>query len=279
MASKLQAAVVMLCMSSYAAAGTPSIGSASAQGQMRVDGYSVEGNATLFDGSIVETDNAAAALRLDRNVRITMASGSRGTLYRDRLVLERGKSEATLPAHFEIDADSLHVTSALPGSRAVVTVNSSDLIEVASLSGDLQVTNAGGLVLARVAPGHSLSFAMKAGTSTSFASKGIVSEVNGHFYLTASDTGVRYEIVGKNLSKYVGQKVLVSGSINSTTAAVGGAAYTVTASSVVVNGALAGFAGLSLGSQLLVGGIIVGSSAAVATGTYFAVTSTPAASI
>jgi hypothetical protein len=265
-------------MSSYAVAGTPSIGSASAQGQMRVDGYSVDGNATLFDGSVVETDHAAAALRLDKDVRITMATGSRGTLYRDHLVLERGQGEAILSAHFEIDADSLHVTSAQPGSRAVVTVNSADSIEVASLSGDLQVANAGGLLLARLTPGHSASFAMAAGSPTSFSSKGIFSQENGHFYLTG-ENGVKYEIVGKNMTKYVGQKVLVTGSINSTTAAVGGATYTVTASSVIVNGALAGFAGMSLGTQLLVGGVVVGGAAAIATGTYFAVTSTTPASI
>ncbi len=276
MTSRLQAAVVMLCMSSYAVAGTPSIGSASAQGQMRVDGYSADGNATLFDGSVVETENAAAALRLGKDVRILMATGSRGALYRDRLVLERGKGEATLPAHFEIDADSLHVTSAQPGSRAVVTVKTANSIEVASLSGDLQVANAGGLLLARIAPGHSLSFAVGAGSYTTFVSRGIVSEENGHFYLTG-ENGVKYQIVGKNMAKYVGEKVLVTGSVNSTAAAAGGAAYTVTASTVVVNGAVAGFLGMGLGTQLLVGGAALGGSAALATGVYVAVNpSTPA---
>jgi len=276
--SKLQAAVVMLCMSSYSAAATTSIGSVSAQGEMHVDGYAVAGNATLFDGSTVETDSAAAALRLDKDVRITMATGSRGTLYRDRLVLEKGKSEAALPAHFEIDANSLHVTSSQAGSRAVVTVNSNNSVEVASLSGDLQIANSGGLVLARVTPGHALSFAMDAGLSTSFASRGVITEENGHFYLIG-ENDVKYEVVGKNLTKYVGQKVVVTGTLNSATAATGGAAYTVTASTVVVNGALAGFAGLGLGTQLLIGGVIVGGSAALATGVYLAVTTKASASI
>jgi len=97
---------------------------------------------------------------------------------------------------------------------------------------------------------------------------------NGHYYLTASDTNVKYEIIGKNLAKYVGDKILVSGTVTTTTTATGGAAYAVTASSVFINGGLVGLGGLSVGSEMIVGGVIVGSAATIATGAYFA-TQTP----
>ncbi len=50
MFKKLQVAAVLLCLLSYAEAVTVSIGTASVRGDMRVDSYTVKGNATLFDG-------------------------------------------------------------------------------------------------------------------------------------------------------------------------------------------------------------------------------------
>jgi len=280
MTSRLRFGVVILCMGTYAAAGTTSIGTISAQGSIHVDGYAVDGNATLFDGSVVQTDLASAALRVNRDVRITLSTDTRGTLRRDRLVLQKGTGEMTLPAHFQIEANGLHVTGDQPASRALVTVQNSDRIEVAALSGSLQVLGPNGLVLAKINPGRSMSFSMATSTSTSaFSSRGMLSVENGHYYLTASDTNVKYEIFGKNLAKYVGDKVLVSGTVTTTTSATGGAAYAVTASSVFINGGLVGLGGLSLGSEMIVGGVVVGSAATIATGAYFATTTPSPASI
>ena len=66
MLKKLQAVFVIFSMLSYAQAGTVVIGTASARGDMRVDSYMVKGNATLFDGSVVETGQATADLRLNK---------------------------------------------------------------------------------------------------------------------------------------------------------------------------------------------------------------------
>ena len=278
--SKLRVGIVILCMGTYAAAGTTSIGTISARGELQVDGYTINGNGTLFSGSVVETGSASASLRVQQDVRITLATESRGTLYQDRLELQKGSSELSLPAHFQVEANGLHVAAGLPDSRALVSVSNGGRIEVAALSGSLQVTNARGLVLAHVLPGHSMSFSMGSSTSTSaFSSRGILSSENGHYYLTASDTDVRYEIFGKNLAKYVGDKVLVSGTVTTTTSATGGAAYAVNASSIFINGGLVGLGGLSVGSEMIVGGVIVGSAATIATGAYFATTTPAAASI
>lgn len=280
MTSRLRICVVLLCMSTYAAAGTTSIGTISAQGSIHVDGYAVNGNATLFDGSVIETGSASASLRVDRDVRITMATDSRGALFRNRLVLQQGSTELSLPANFQIEASGLRLSAAVPASRAMVTVNPPGAVEVAALSGGVEVSNAKGFLLARVLPGHSMSFSMATASSTSaFTSRGMLSFENGHYYLTASDTNVKYELIGKNLAKYVGDKVLVSGTVTSTTTATGGAAYVVTASSVFINGGLIGLGGLSVGSEMIVGGVIVGSAATIATGAYFATTTPGPASI
>ena len=66
MISKLFAAAMVLCAASYATAGTTAIGTVSARGSLRVDGYAVKGDATLFNGTVVETGQASAALRLNK---------------------------------------------------------------------------------------------------------------------------------------------------------------------------------------------------------------------
>ena len=65
---------------SAAAAGSISIGTASARGDFRVDSHLVRGNATLFNGSILETGTATADLRMDKGATITMSTNSRSTL-------------------------------------------------------------------------------------------------------------------------------------------------------------------------------------------------------
>src|SRR6202035_1142736 len=97
----------MLLTCSYAMAGSTAIGTASARGDMRIDGDSVKGNATLFDGTVVETGQATAALRLDRGIEIKLATGSRGTLYRDRIVLQQGTSEFAPSGPFYLEANGL----------------------------------------------------------------------------------------------------------------------------------------------------------------------------
>ena len=221
MAKKVQLFVMLFCMFSYAEAGTVSIGTASARGDMRVDSYRVQGNATLFDGSVVETGQASADLRLNKGTEITMSTDSRGTLYGDRMVLQRGESELTASNAFKLEANGLGVTPNEPDSRAVVSLKSGNTVEVLALNGSFGVTSDHGVLLANVLPGHVFSFAMQAGGSsapgsgsTSFSGVGLVSSQDGHYYLT-TDGNVKYELTCKDFHKYVGTKVEISGTVQS----------------------------------------------------------------
>jgi hypothetical protein len=236
MLRKLQAVIMLLCMVSYAAAGTVSIGTASARGDMRVDSYMVKGNATLFDGSVVETDQATANLRLNKGTEITMATSSRGTLYRDRLVLQQGKSELAASSSFQIEANGLRVTPSEPNSRGVVSMKPGKTVEVAALTGSFEVTNDRGIQLASIRPGRMLSFAMQAGgTPTSFQGVGMVSYEDGHYYLT-TDTDVKYELTCKDLHKYIGTKVVISGAVQAPATQTPGAKSVICVGSIAING-------------------------------------------
>jgi hypothetical protein len=269
MLRKLQVLAILSCMLSYAAAGTVSIGTACARGDMRVDSYMVKGNATLFDGSVVETGQATADLRLDKGTEITMSTRSRGTLYRDRLVLQRGESELASNS-FQLEANGLRVTPNEPSSRGVVSLKSGNTVEVAALNGSFGVKNAQGLLLANVRPGRVVSFAIQTGAnSTPTQINGVLGVVSkddsGNYYLTSED-GVKYQITGNNLQQYVGKKVLISGTVQAGAAPAGGATSVVALSSIAINGAVVG--GMSLTTVLIIGGVVVAGGTGLGVGIY-----------
>ena len=217
MNTKLLALAVVFCTLPYASAGTTVIGTASVRGDMRVDGYRVSGDATLFDGSVVQTGQASAALHLNKGVEIKFATDSRGTLYRDRLVLQQGSSEWTPSSSFSLEASGLHVTPDEPNSKGLVSLGGALTVEVTALTGGFQVKNDNGMLLARVSPGHTMSFgAFQSGTSASnsVTVTGDVSFTGGICFLYVPGTGVVYELKGMDFSKQFGATITVTGMID-----------------------------------------------------------------
>lgn len=268
MLKKLMTVIVLVCMVPYTSAGTASIGTASARGNFRVDSYLVRGNSTLFDGSVIETGQTTADLRLEKGTEITMARSSLGTLYRNRIVLQQGESQLATSSSFQLEAKGLRVTPTQPNSRGVIAIRPGNTVEVAVLNGSFGVANAQGILLASVRSGRALSFAMQEGTmSRSFSGMGMVSSENGHFYISVDGTDERYEIIGKNLKKYLGQKVLIFGTVEPGAAQAGGATPVVSVSSVKINCAEAdlqnGKGGIGTKKSLLILGAILAPAAAI----------------
>lgn len=272
MLRKLQVAIILLCMISYAEAGTVSIGTASARGEMRVDNYNVNGNATLFDGSVVETGKASASLRLDRGTQITMSTASRGTLFSDHIVLQQGASEVVPAKSFQLQAMGLHVSPNEPNSRGVVSFKAKDTIEIASLNGSFGVSNDRGIMLANVLPGHTISFAMQGNpNSAEFSGVGLVTFENGTYYLV-TDAQVKYVLTCKDSHRFVGDKVVVTGTLQG--AAGGNGSTILCIKSMDINGQT----GMSNSKKWIIAGIIVGGGAAAAIGLALSNNSSPAAS-
>lgn len=235
MLKKLPAVLALFCMATYASAGTTVLGTASVRGDMRVDGITVKGNATVFDGSVVETEDASAMLRMGHGIDVTVSKGSQGTVYRDHFVLQRGESELTAPGSFELEASGLRVAANEPNAVGVVRLTPKNAVEVAALAGSFEVRDGQGVLLANVLPGRPLSFAMQAQASTSpyaVSTVGLLDYQNGHYYLT-TDQNVKYELTGINLQKFVGYKVVVSGSL--LPGQPGGTAGTITVKSIGIN--------------------------------------------
>jgi len=216
MISKLPAIGAMLLTCSYAMAGSTAIGTASVRGEMRIDGDSVKGNATLFDGTVVETGQAAtAALRLDRGIEIKLATGSRSTLYRDRIVLQQGTSEFAPSGSFYLEANGLEVAPNQPNSRAVVSMSGPKTVQIAALAGEFRITDGRGLLLARLNTGKAMSFALQAGPPESgqITVEGQLTKIDGHYYLIESTRNIRYELAGKGFFWSEGAEVKVTGTL------------------------------------------------------------------
>ena len=265
MNSRLLALAVVFSAMPYAFAGTVAIGTASVRGDMHVDGYKVSGDATLFDGSVLQTGQASADLRLNKGAEIKLATDSRGTLYRDRLVLQQGSSQWTPSSSFSLEANGLHVTPNEPNSTGLVSVGGADTVEVAALTGGFQVRNENGLLLARVIPGHVMSFgAIQSGTpeSNSITVTGAVSFEGGLYFITVAKTGVVYELEGSDFSKEFGATITVTGTIDQNTKPAYGAAAVIDVSKKKREGA-APWVG-----KAVIGATIIGGAAGIGVGIY-----------
>ena len=71
-------------------AATPAIGMAVANGSFQVDRMRMSGNASLFDGSVIETANSSSQIQLNTGQRLRLSSETRAKIYRNKLVLESG---------------------------------------------------------------------------------------------------------------------------------------------------------------------------------------------
>ncbi len=279
MVNKLVSVATLLCSLAYAEAGTTAIGTATARGDLLVDGYAVKGDATLFEGTVVETGKASAALRLEKGVEIKLSSNSRGTVHRDRLVLQEGSSEWRSTSPFLIEANALRITSSGQTPSGIVSMSTSNTVRVAALTGEFQVTDSHGLLLAGVHPGNSVSFEEpQAGEQgpTPMTLFGTLTKVDGRFFLSlpAPDLGVIYELRGANLEKLVGKQVLIKGTIDThMPTKVPGTTHVL----VVLGISEILPAGMPLLEVALIGTAIAGGAAALAVGIFDAVqVATPA---
>lgn len=85
-----------------AVTAAPAIGVVTASGHFSVEGSQVWGNATLFDGTTVETAAASSELALRNGVILQLGAGSRAQIWQNRLVLEKGVAQLAAPASFQV---------------------------------------------------------------------------------------------------------------------------------------------------------------------------------
>jgi len=270
-------AVILTSFSlAYAWGGTGSVGTVSVRGNVRLDGSTVWGNGTLFDGTAVETNAAGATLRLDNGTEIKLAVNSRGVVYRDHLVLLRGRSQLkTAGSPFAFEAGGLRLAPSRPNSLGIVSLSPTNTVDVAAVTGEFLIVDNFSSSVAHVSAGAAMSFDPPQEPAASQGSSatnqvGLVSFENGNYYLTARD-GVKYELItGKHLQSFVNKKVIVSGFLEPPSTPSGATQIEVT--SIKLNTQPS----MSTETKALIGTAIAGGAAGIGIGVYEA--TKPAAS-
>ncbi len=138
-------------------AATPVIGVAQSSGSITIDNARTAGNATIFEGNTIETGKASSHLQFKNGSSVQIAADSRGKVYSDRMVLEKGSTQFTSSGKYQVDAQQIRVAGTESNSSARVAMNG-PTVQVASISGTVRVTNAAGVLLANIGPGLAFNF-------------------------------------------------------------------------------------------------------------------------
>jgi hypothetical protein len=220
-----------LAFTAQAAGAAPAIGTVAAKGSFRVDDATVAGNATLFEGTTVETHQSASTLDLGTGARLSLAPESRGRIFGDRLMLERGSGQMEKAVGFRIEARGLTVWMDNGAGSARVALAGSAHVQVAALAGTVRVLNPQGLVVAAIGAGNALEFAFQASGEPSRLT-GCLRTVPGHYLVTDEVTSVTVEVAGAGLDKESGNRVQVIGAMDPRAAPVSGATEYIRVSTV-----------------------------------------------
>ena len=191
-----------------ACAAAPPIGMVTASGHFTLQGSQVWGNATLFDGAVVETGPASSQLALRSGVKVQLGPGSRAQVFSDRLLLERGAGQVS----------GLLIRGQQPDAR--VRIGLGPRIEVAALAGVARVIGAADVTLASIPAGRSMLFAPQAGQGASFTRAGCLLYKDNHFILQDDNTQEVVELNGQDLAANVGNRIEVTGTASAARPAV-----------------------------------------------------------
>jgi hypothetical protein len=207
-------ALILAANLSLGMAAAPAVGIITATGSFTIDASNVTGNATLFEGNQIETGKASSLLQLNNGARMQLAAESRGIVYRDRLVLEKGTSLIQSGKTSQVEANSLRIRPASESAGAQVSIRQSGTVQVAALRGPVRVTAANGVLLANLQEGKTIDFTPdSAGPVAPTTVTGCLESSSGKFLLTDEASLVRFEILGASLDKEVGRRVQLDGTV------------------------------------------------------------------
>jgi hypothetical protein len=170
-----------------------------------LDRSQVWGNATVFEGSVIQTGTASSEIALRNGVKLQLAKDSRARILTDRLVMEKGVGQVSAADTFEINAGNLRIHS-----TGRLRVNVGQNVEVASLLGSARVASASGMLLASIPAGRTMSFGPQAANGT-VTRTGCLLFKDNHFIMQDENTQEVVEVTGQNLNAQVGNRVEITG--------------------------------------------------------------------
>jgi len=253
-------------------AATPGIGIAMSEGNILINSSASAGNATIFDGSTLETQTAASQVRLNGGAQLRFASDSRGTVYSDHVDLQKGSANIT---GYSANANGLKVRADGKASAAI-SMRDQGVVEIAALTGNVHVYNAAGFNVANLAPGRALDLKPQdAGASAPSSLTGCTKKSGNDTLITDETSNVTVQLRGGNAKG--NRRYQVSGSMVPNATPASGATQVLNVTNAkelgacgaggAAGGAAAGGAAAGAGlSTAAIAGIAVAAAAAVAVG-------------
>ncbi len=268
-ARRVPLGLFLICFTSASFAAGPAIGLAVVNGSFQLDHSNVWGNATLFDGNVIETNRTSSQLQLNNGVNMQLAAQSRARVYESRLVLEKGIGQLE-SANYRIEADHLQVMADEPGATARVQVAGPNRVIVAAREGSVRVSNSDGVLIARLDTGREMTFEPQAESAAAVTKvSGILALKDGKFILVDRVTNVTMQLQGAGLEHEVGNLVEITGTVDAAGPTVAGASQLidVTKTKRLVKGAAsAAGAGAATGAGAAAGAGAGGAGAGAAGG-------------
>jgi hypothetical protein len=276
----------------------PSIGVIRSSGDFQVDGSTVRGNATLFEGSTIQTGGTQSKIQLSGGAEIVLSPASRAQVYRDHTVLQQGAQSVKNGERYRIEAATLRISPTDTHTVADVVAKDSNRVSITAREGSVDVWNGAGVLVATVRPGLALAFDTQAGgTGTASKMSGCLVTRDGKYLLTDSTTNVTVELQGPEAAKSAGHQVVITGTMTPGATPADGASQVIQVVTVDSVGAPCGHllraargqsgggtagagAGLSTGAIIaIVGGVaVVGTLVGLAVAGTFSGSSAPAVS-
>jgi hypothetical protein len=200
------------CAIVLSAAATP-VGVLTTVGSIRLDGADVRGNGTVLNGSIVETAANPSQLSLKNGIHFDLAAQSRAQVYDNHAILERGASQIHGSNGYPIQVNAVSVIPIGDSSTIRVFRTSASKLQVSAVTGQAEVHNADGLLIAKVFPGSALDFDQQpAGAVGAAKVSGKLEKTDTRYMLTDVTTKTNFELQGDNLDKSVGHCIAATGS-------------------------------------------------------------------
>lgn len=221
--TQVAVACVMVANLTLATAGAPVIGVAIKSGSFMVDGARIDGNATVLEGNRIDSGSGSTRLQLSNGNRLKLGADSTGSIYRNRLVLERGTGEVQTTTAFYLEALNLRVETETPKTRARVALTAPGLLHVDAVDGAVQVSTSKGVLLARLEPGTSLEFAPPPdGAMAPSKLTGIVRKIGEKYVLSEETSKLIIELRGADVASLLGERVEIEGVVLAETSNVQG---------------------------------------------------------
>jgi hypothetical protein len=219
-------------------AGPSDFGTIAAEGEFRLNNSTIRGNATLINtsaGAVVEALEVPSRLHLNGGGRIQLAPGSRALVWPDRLVIEKGGADFTVPRRFSVEARSLRISPEASSAKASVALRSERTVQLAALDGRLRVHTAAGILVSNVAAGTALALTPQiAGQAAPSSLAGCVLKKDDKWILYDTVARIVVELRGTGFEKEWGNRVQANGTARAAAQRAGSAVQVLDVTSVTL---------------------------------------------